>query len=366
MDMILHETQMLRASNLNTSLLTIFLDSAKNLPQARASTKPDPYAVIKVGNKTQQTNFLMRTIHPVWEHGFTFLVANPENDSIFLSIIDHKTSSEIGNLVFKIKNLCNKVNLEISKEPFTLTKSGPDSKLIWSVHLRILKRTAEEQFMTDSPAELERTDSNISTPSMVERQTSTEKEKEPAVAPADDALKLIDGEVQEVIEESSASFVNSAPSSQNSETLLHRTPSVTSSAGEAGLGRIKMTLRYSYQMQKLIVVIHNIMNIPIKDPSNIPDPYVKLYLLPERAKDTKRKTQVIKDNCNPIFDERFEYVLNPAELVTKQLEITVGTQKQLFYSSSNVLGQVIIDLGKLNLSQPYSGWFDLQPEIDHD
>lgn len=33
-------------------------------------------------------------------------------------------------------------------------------------------------------------------------------------------------------------------------------------------------------------------NIPIKDPSNIPDPYVKLYLLPERAKDTKRKTQV--------------------------------------------------------------------------
>lgn len=94
---------------------------------------------------------------------------------------------------------------------------------------------------------------------------------------------------------------------------------------------------------------------------------------------------MIKDNCNPTFDESFEYVLNPSELASKQLEVTVGTQKQLFYSSSNILGQVgffgayflakvwwsctfqvIIDLGKLNLAQPYNVWFDLQPEIDHD
>lgn len=33
-------------------------------------------------------------------------------------------------------------------------------------------------------------------------------------------------------------------------------------------------------------------NIPLKDPTNIPDPYVKLYLLPGRAKDSKRKTAV--------------------------------------------------------------------------
>jgi hypothetical protein len=30
----------------------------------------------------------------------------------------------------------------------------------------------------------------------------------------------------------------------------------------------------------------------LRDPANIPDPYVKLYLLPERAKDSKRKTEV--------------------------------------------------------------------------
>lgn len=50
-------------------------------------------------------------------------------------------------------------------------------------------------------------------------------------------------------------------------------------------------------------------NLPQKDPSNIPDPYVKLYLLPDRAKETKRKTEVgqiffstllfsLYNNCN--------------------------------------------------------------------
>lgn len=47
---------------------------------------------------------------------------------------------------------------------------------------------------------------------------------------------------------------------------------------------------------------------------------------------------MVKDNCNPVFDETFEYVINQAELYNKQLEVTVGSQKQLF--SSNSLGQV--------------------------
>ncbi|KAJ8965164.1 hypothetical protein NQ314_004307 [Rhamnusium bicolor] len=357
LETVLYETQMLRASNLNTALLTIFLDSAKNLPQARMSTKPDPYAVLKVGNKTQQTNVLMRTIHPVWEQGFTFLVTNPENDSLFLSIMDHKTSTEIGQLIYKIKNICNKTNLEVSKEPFSLLKAGPDSKITWSMHLRILKKIADEPMLGDAPRVLARTDSNISTPSTADSQVSSQTGKEKEQLPSGDAKQIDSEDVQEIIEDSSVSVVSSVPPSYTLEGLLHRTPSVTSSAGEAGLGRIQMTLRYSVQRQRLIVVVHKVI---------IPDPYVKLYLLPERAKDSKRKTQVIKDNCNPIFDESFEYVLNQIELGTKQLEVTVGTQKQLFYSSSNILGQVIIDLGKLNLTQPYNVWFDLQPEIDHD
>lgn len=102
-------------------------------------------------------------------------------------------------------------------------------------------------------------------------------------------------------------------------------------------------------------------NLPLKDPSNIPDPYVKLYLLPDRAKDTKRKTQVsklfafrdnffyrnhlqtIKDNCDPTYDESFEYTMSQPELENQHLEVTICTQKQLFYSNSNIMGQVFVE-----------------------
>lgn len=51
----------------------------------------------------------------------------------------------------------------------------------------------------------------------------------------------------------------SAPSSfAESSHLIHRNPSVTSSLGEAKLGRLQLTLRYSVQRQKLIIVVHKI------------------------------------------------------------------------------------------------------------
>ncbi|KAK9694869.1 C2 domain [Popillia japonica] len=168
-------------------------------------------------------------------------------------------------------------------------------------------------------------------------------------------------DVEEKLTKETSPLISATPTS-SPVGILHRTPSVTSSSGEAGLGRIQLTLRYSVPRQRLTVVVNQVANLPLKDPSNIPDPYVKLYLLPERAKDSKRKTSVIKDNCNPMFDEKFEYLISQGELNSQQLEVTVCTQKQLFYTSSNVMGQVIIDFSQWNLMQPLSSWFDLQPE----
>lgn len=78
----------------------------------------------------------------------------------------------------------------------------------------------------------------------------------------------------------------------------------------------------------------------MKDPSNIPDPYVKLYLLPGRAKDSKRKTITIKDNCNPVYEASFEYLISQAELNSSELEVTVATQKGFFIGGSPVIGMV--------------------------
>lgn len=133
---------------------------------------------------------------------------------------------------------------------------------------------------------------------------------------------------------------NSLSRSSNS-SLTRRNPDVSASSGEYGLGRIQLSIRYSIQRQNLSVTIHKIMNIPLTDPSNIPDPYVKLYLLPNRSKESKRKTNVVKDNCNPVYETTFEYTISSAEIMQTDLEVTVCTQKGfLSYSGIPTIGSV--------------------------
>lgn len=54
--------------------------------------------------------------------------------------------------------------------------------------------------------------------------------------------------------------ITTAPSSvtAGNQQLIHRNPNVTSSVGEAKLGRIQLSIRYSIQRQKLIIVVHKI------------------------------------------------------------------------------------------------------------
>lgn len=123
-------------------------------------------------------------------------------------------------------------------------------------------------------------------------------------------------------------------------SLKRRFPDVAITSGDYDLGRIQLSVHFVAARQKLFVTVHKIMNIPLKDPSNIPDPYVKLYLLPGRSKESKRKTLVIKDNCNPVYDANFEYLISLAELMQSELEVTVCTQKGFLAAGSPIIGMV--------------------------
>lgn len=50
---------------------------------------PDPVFQITVGKSTKQSQVIYRTDHPVFEKEFTFLVNNPETDTLRLKVCNY-------------------------------------------------------------------------------------------------------------------------------------------------------------------------------------------------------------------------------------------------------------------------------------
>jgi hypothetical protein len=308
-----------------------------------------------VGKKTEQTSVQMRSDSPVWEQGYTFLVANPENDTLQLKVMDQKTQTEIGRFTYIIAHLMEKKNMEVMTQPFQLQKSGPESKIIMSLSLRILKRAESQNDELEKAAIEDVKDEQPKSPLKKQDSKISRTSVKDATIPED--------QVVATTVSTNLATPPSPTSSRSSDAFaLERKASVKSLAMETGPnGAINLTIQYSVQRQRLIIVVHRIKNIPLKDPANIPDPYVKLYLLPGRSKDSKRKTNVIKDNCNPTFDATFEYLISTAELNTSSLEVTVATQKLV---GSPVLGMLKIDLNQPEIQGAgKNAWYDLLQEF---
>ncbi|XP_076667035.1 extended synaptotagmin-like protein 2 isoform X2 [Andrena cerasifolii] len=372
------ETQELRVTSMSTALLVLYIDSAKNLPCVRGNKQPDVYLTASVGGNTRRTGTILRSCDPVWEQGFTFLVSNPETGILHIKITDEKTGLVVGELSYNISLLLGQNNFEIAQQPYDLQMAEADSKLILSMSLNILKYdepepTSEEDDddhdINQLKKRIERQESNISNtvsssvpPSPLKRQPSKESVNSSTRSTGSGAAIL--PEESNTVDEELIVTATAASSVTGSPQLTHRTPNAMSSAGDAKLGRIQLSIRYRVQRQKLIVVVHKIANLPLppNDPYNVPDPYVKLYLLPDRHKETKRKTAVMKDNCNPVFDEQFEYVVSQGDLNSRTLEVSVCTQKGWLSTGSNVMGQAHLNLSEVDVTKSFTSWYDLQPE----
>ncbi|RVE51441.1 hypothetical protein evm_003842 [Chilo suppressalis] len=376
------ETQLVKTGEISSAVLNVYIDSCRNLPNARVHSRPDPYLVVSVGKKSENSAVQMRTDNPVYEIGYSFLVQNPEINVLDIKVLDQKTGNQLGQLVYSIASLLRERDLSMLTQPLNLQKSGAESKIILSLQLKILKEAVKEVDAEDgedlaaAPAcELIST-STPSNPDATDASARPELATDAATRLTNDVeLKNINDKdhnttetasqksipVEQIIKTEVSQDQQAPPSDSDTPKLVHRTSSLTTSAGEAGLGRILLSLRYSMQNQTLFIVVHKIANIPLKDPTNVPDPYVKLYLLPGRSKDSKRKTIVVKDSCMPEYDEQFEWVIPLAELHSRQVEVTVATHKGFLGGSPNI-GQIIIHLNQYDFREAKTLWFDLMPE----
>ncbi|XP_027466477.1 phosphatidylinositol 4-phosphate 3-kinase C2 domain-containing subunit beta isoform X2 [Zalophus californianus] len=91
---------------------------------------------------------------------------------------------------------------------------------------------------------------------------------------------------------------------------------------------------------------------------NDPDPYVKIYLLPDPQKTTKKKTKVARKTCNPTYNEMLVYDGIPkGDLQQRELQLSVLSEQGFW--ENVLLGEVHIRLRELDLAQEKTGWFAL-------
>uniref|UniRef100_A0A4W5QG62 Synaptotagmin X n=1 Tax=Hucho hucho TaxID=62062 RepID=A0A4W5QG62_9TELE len=125
-------------------------------------------------------------------------------------------------------------------------------------------------------------------------------------------------------------------------------------------GKLSFSLLYDYEEQALVVTILKALELPAKDFTGTSDPYVKIYLLPERQK--KFQTRVHRKTLNPTFDEAFCFPVEYDQLCNRKLHFSVYDFDR--FTSHDMIGEVVVDnLFELSdLSREAVVWKDIHAE----
>uniref|UniRef100_A0A8C2CHB4 Phosphatidylinositol-4-phosphate 3-kinase, catalytic subunit type 2 beta n=1 Tax=Cyprinus carpio TaxID=7962 RepID=A0A8C2CHB4_CYPCA len=124
-------------------------------------------------------------------------------------------------------------------------------------------------------------------------------------------------------------------------------------------GEVKLSVLY--KSDKLFIMVMHIRGL-VSDGTD-PDPYVKLYLLPDPQKTSKRKTKAARRTCNPTYNEMLVYDKIPrGDLQQRTVHLRVLSEGAFW--ENTLLGETIIQLKDLTPGHRWVGWHQLGSDIN--
>ncbi|XP_076172876.1 uncharacterized protein LOC143149426 isoform X1 [Ptiloglossa arizonensis] len=146
--------------------------------------------------------------------------------------------------------------------------------------------------------------------------------------------------------------------------------SVYSGAGEGRCcrsvvvtGEVEFALQYDYKHLTFEVHVTKCKNLaPVDVKRKRSDPYVKVYLLPDKSKSGKRKTKVKKHTLNPEFNETLKFHMSLSGLETRTLWLTVWHSDM--FGRNDFLGEVQMPLENKIFDDPTPKWYPLQERTE--
>ncbi|TRY99498.1 hypothetical protein DNTS_014204 [Danionella cerebrum] len=345
--------------SLSSALLVVYLDSGYKLPQSgkKVSIDPSPFVRLTVGQKTCSSKVRYKTSEPL--------------------------------LRLALGSLLKESDMTLYQQ-FPLQNSGPISSLKLKLALRILSLEKEVTSSLPSSVRVRRTSTNntcVSPQSQPDSITSSTSPLQPslnllrsATHDAPQGKRGSDGSPVRLAD--AGRSVSSLGISSSHKHQPHRdsTPSLASDISlpcatlelqkrlqqlqngsglsQYPLGEVQLTVRHSSQRNKLIVVIHACRNLLAlnKDGS---DPYIRLYLLPDKSRSGRRKTSTLKKTLNPVYDQSFEFIVSIVELRRRTLDVAVKNGGGLLSKNKVLLGKALVDLGSDDISKGWTQWYHL-------
>ncbi|XP_077292698.1 synaptotagmin 1-like isoform X2 [Arctopsyche grandis] len=130
-----------------------------------------------------------------------------------------------------------------------------------------------------------------------------------------------------------------------------------SKVSEVKLGKLQYKLEYDFNSNSLSVTVIQAEDLPALDMGGTSDPYVKVYLLPDKKK--KFETKVHRKTLSPVFNETFIFKSVPyADAMNKTLVFAIFDFDR--FSKHDQIGEVKVPLCQVDLAQTIEEWRELQ------
>ncbi|XP_025024284.1 synaptotagmin-like protein 2 isoform X2 [Python bivittatus] len=125
-------------------------------------------------------------------------------------------------------------------------------------------------------------------------------------------------------------------------------------------GLVQFALDYDEKNQEFQIFVSQCKDLAIVDEKKgRTDPYVKTYLLPDKARMGKRKTSVKKRTVSPVYNEVLRYKIQKMVLLIQKLNLSVWHNDPL--GRNSFLGEMEIDLASWDWRNNKLNWYMLKP-----
>ncbi|NXA66183.1 ESYT3 protein, partial [Mohoua ochrocephala] len=369
--------------------------------------EPSSFVLLTVGNKTQKSKTCNFSKDPTWGQAFTFFVHSAHSQSLHIEIKDKERDSALGTSVVCLSHLLKDPNMTLDQR-FQLDHSSSDSFIKMKLVLRALNveepdpqrvkagvnasksgptrvtEKAGNQHKFASPPQVSKvppmSKDSAALESLPKKDSGEDldaKDSSAAPVPSETVSGLDEAEGKQNAEHGLPSALPSGAAAVPTLPILQEmrlAPSVTSlgslpsscfelsssnldihNGTEMPLGEIQLTVRYASIRQSLVVLVNGCRNLVPSSNRGV-DPYVRIYLLPDRRWTSRKKTSVKKKTLNPQYDEKFEFFESLENVKKRSLDIAVKNSRPFISQERKELGKVRIDLSQEDLIKGFAQW----------